>query len=171
MEFRDLKLAVEEALRLLCKHDYVLIRKDASEWAIAHRLAVYLENIIPNWHVDCEYNRQGLGNDPKVNQYAEKVRPDIILHHREMVEREHNFVVIEVKKNETDEDSDKVKDYTSPPSGKRTFQYQYGLTLSFLPELNCTWFQNGNPVAWVSCPITLFSSRNECTVANTTANE
>ena len=108
MELRELKLAVEEALHLLRKNDHVLIRNDVSEWAIAHRLAVYLENIIPGWHVDCEYNRQGRGNDPKVNPNAERVRPDVILHHREMVECEHNLLVIEVKKNETDEDSNKV---------------------------------------------------------------
>src|SRR5215831_13181778 len=114
MELPKLQSAVKEALDKFCGQDSILVSKNASEWAIAHRLAVYLEQLLPGWHVDCEYNRQGVGTTPKTNPAEEIVRPDVILHHREELTLEHNLLVIELKKKETDSDSGKVIDYTSP---------------------------------------------------------
>jgi hypothetical protein len=149
MDLPKLRRAVQQAVNLLYKHDDILISKDASEWAIAHRLAVYLEQLIPGWHIDCEYNRQGVGIDPKTNPGAKIVRPDIIVHHREKLPPGHNLLVIELKKKETDSDSGKVRDYTSPPQRERKFQYQYGLTVSFVPEFKATWYANGTMLGGV----------------------
>jgi hypothetical protein len=147
MELPKLQLAVQQALNLLYKRDDMLILKRASEWAIAHRLAVYLEQQIPGWHVDCEYDRQGLSTTPKTNSGDGKVRPDITVHHREKLPLGHNLLVIELKKkDETNSDLEKVRDYTSPPQGNRKFQYQYGLILSLLPGLKETWYENGQPL-------------------------
>lgn len=38
------------------KNDAFLLTKDVSEWAVAHRLAVYLERFFPEYDIDCEYN-------------------------------------------------------------------------------------------------------------------
>ncbi len=54
---------VIECVRQLLQSDAYLLRVDVNERAIAHRLAIYVQNAFPDWHVDCEYNRDG--HDPK----------------------------------------------------------------------------------------------------------
>ena len=77
MNFPELKLNVQRAIDRFYARDSALLRQDVSEWTIAHRLAVYLEQEIPGWNVDCEYNRQGGGADEKRNDKNQIVRPDI----------------------------------------------------------------------------------------------
>lgn len=147
MDHLELETHVIKAINMLYARDSELFSRDASEWAIAHRLAVYLEHELPGWHVDCEYNRQGLGKEPKVRQNEEKVRPDIVLHHRGRVELDHNLLVIELKKIETDSDLGKAREYTMAPSGSRTFQYQYGLAMSLVGGLKLHWFKAGHELS------------------------
>lgn len=137
---------MDRAIQCVYAHDTLLFHVEVSEWAIAHRLAVYLERMLPEWNVDCEYNRQGLGRDPKTNELDAKIRPDITIHHRGKLPIEHNLLVIELKKREDQDDWDKVSEMTKPPAGKRKFQYQYGLALSFFPQLEVHWYENGKPV-------------------------
>jgi hypothetical protein len=146
MNQSELKNHVMQAINTLYARDSDLFSRDASEWAIAHRLAVYLEYELPGWNVDCEYNRQGPGRDPKVRQNEEKVRPDIVLHHRGRVEPEHNLLVIELKKLEASPDLEKAREYTMVPAGSRKFQYQYGLALSVIGELKLNWFTGGHEI-------------------------
>lgn len=113
---------------------------------IAHRLAVYLEQLLPGWNVDCEFNRQGDENDPKALESGSRVRPDIIVHHRGQVEREHNLLAIELKKADAVTDHVKVEEYTSAPAGSRKFQYQYGLSVS-VPSFEKTWVESGRSVS------------------------
>jgi len=42
---------MRRAVDMLYAHDAMLFKVKASEWAIAHRLAVYLESGIPGWNV------------------------------------------------------------------------------------------------------------------------
>jgi hypothetical protein len=97
--------------------------------------------------VDCEYDKQGEQLASKTNAATvgttERTRPDIILHHRGELSTEHNLLVVELKKAEEPTDWEKVKEFTAPPAGTRTFQYQYGIALSFLPTLNVRWYENG----------------------------
>ena len=146
MNHSKLKAHVTRAIEMLSNRDSDLLTHDASEWAIAHRLAVYLEDEISGWNVDCEYNRQGPGKDPKTMHNENKVRPDIILHHRGKVEVDHNLLVVEVKKREADSDLKKACEYTKPPEGDRKFQYQFGLALSVLEGPTLHWFTAGKKV-------------------------
>lgn len=147
MNRNQLELVVSEALNKLFARDGWLLEQDASEWSVAHRLAVYLEQSLPGWNVDCEYNRQGEGADSKTSTEGSRVRPDIIIHHRGRPERNHNLLVIELKDTNSDYDVEKVIDYTSPPDGDREFQYRYGLTVVFgKEECRITWFENGEIV-------------------------
>ena len=134
------------AVQCVYAHDAALFEVEASEWAIAHRLAVYLERMLPEWNVDCEYNRQGLGRIPKTNEYEENIRPDITIHRRGKTAIKHNLQVIELKKRDDEADWEKVSEMTIPPAGKRMFQYQYGLALSFFPQMEMHWYENGNLV-------------------------
>jgi len=50
---------------------------------------------------------------------------------------------MELKKREDEIDLEKVRQYTALPNGTRLFQYQYGLSVSFIPEFGTHWFRNG----------------------------
>jgi hypothetical protein len=134
---------VGKAVNMLFARDAALLENDNSEWAVAHRLAVYLERLLPDWNIDCEFTRQGQGTESKTLANRSRVRPDIIVHHRGRVEREHNLLAVELKKTNSTSDQPKVQEYTLPPSGNRRFQYQHGLTLSLRPCVEMTWFENG----------------------------
>lgn len=141
MQLADVQRSVFVVLELFAARDRDLLILDASEWSIAHRLAVYLEQQLPaGWHIDCEYNRQGLDYDEKRNPGGNIVRPDIIVHRRGHVALADNLLVIELKKYRDAPDQAKARDYTSPPIGQRAFQYQFGLTLVLLPKVNLHWY-------------------------------
>ncbi len=143
MERLEIEKSVRRALDMLFARDDALLRRGGAEWSIAHRLAVYLEESFPSWNVDCEFNRQGRDDDKKRTSTGDLVRPDIIVHHRTRVEKEHNLLVIELKYAASARDSEKACEYTAPPTGERKFQYQFGLTvlLGAVPAL--TWFEGG----------------------------
>ncbi len=144
MNYTELKSIVNRALDKLKDRDSQLFHLDASEWAIAHRLAVYLEKELPqNWNVDCEYNRQGSEKEVKAMGDGGKIRPDIVIHHRTLLEPENNLLVIELKKREADADLMKACEYTKRPTGDRKFQHQYGLSLSVLDGPKLHWFKEG----------------------------
>lgn len=142
----ELKLLVDEAVNMLFARDAALLGSSNSEWSVAHRLAVYLEQLLPGWNIDCEYNRQGEGIHPK-RVAGLRVRPDIIVHHRGRVEREHNLLAIELKKTDSSSDYKKVQEYTAPPSGERRFQYQHGLTIALGKACKMVWFENGEKIS------------------------
>lgn len=67
-----------------------------SEETLTFRLALYLQELLPQHNVDCEYNRfeDTLKNDPHVDQ--KWMMPDVIVHRR--TKKEHNLIVVEAKK-------------------------------------------------------------------------
>jgi hypothetical protein len=75
-------------------HDQFLLSTKAHERTVTHRIAVYLEQLLPGWHVDCEYNRQGVLPDPKSDGDGNRVFPDVIVHVRG---RKRNLLVLEAK--------------------------------------------------------------------------
>lgn len=97
--------------------DLSLLKFDANERSISHRLAIHLERAIadrPEWgkglHIDCEYNRDVENPDPPYSKKlqlpqrhdisnedteATTVFPDIIVHRRNSVT---NLLVVEIKK-------------------------------------------------------------------------
>lgn len=102
----EVKRKTEEAIEKFLNRDSYLLEANVSERAITHRLAVYLEEQFPSpeWHVDCEYNKNGL--DSKMIEMYEwesgekvgtrrRVFPDIIVHRRNT---KNNLLIIEVKK-------------------------------------------------------------------------
>lgn len=108
MNYTELQSMVILAIDKLHDFDSALLRLNSSEWSLSHRLAVYLEQLVRGWDVDCEYNRQGQYKDIKKRSNGCRIRPDINIHHRGHVESVHNLLVIEVKINETESDSEKV---------------------------------------------------------------
>jgi len=140
MNLEELTNKVDMAIDVFFARDSKLFDIKASEWAVAHRIAVYLEKYFEGWNIDCEYNKVGMRGTTKHDADGAYKRPDINVHHRGMTEKEHNLLVIEVKIKNTPEDYSKLRDFTSAPCQNRPFQYRYGLALSFDPHLEKKWF-------------------------------
>lgn len=144
MNHKELIRKVNLSINKFYARDSKLLNINGSEWSIAHRIAVYLEEYFEGWNIDCEYNRVGLSGATKRNADGTNKRPDIVIHHRGMVEKEHNLLVIEIKVDNSSNDYNKLRDFTSPPSQYGPFQYRYGLALSFKPRLEKKWFPENN---------------------------
>ncbi|WP_175725215.1 hypothetical protein [Burkholderia ambifaria] len=95
----------ESAIDSLCQLDEYLLRVDASERSISHRLAMHLTSRFPNFDVDCEYNRDGFdvkrlalsGREVRDDDIdAVTVFPDIVVHKRG--HNKSNLLVVEMKK-------------------------------------------------------------------------
>ena len=146
MNKADLDNIVDEVLRRLFRNDSELLR-EGLEWAISHRLAVYFESFFNGWNVDCEYTKMGHNYLTKHDSNGNYKRPDIVIHKRGLTSKEMNLLVLEVKyKNNDGFDFDKLMDFTSEPNSKRLFQYEYGLAISFHPDLRLNWFRNGQEI-------------------------
>jgi hypothetical protein len=101
---REPGAAIVQALDALLEHDEHLFRVDANERSLTHRFGMYLQVALPNWDVDCEYNRNG--PDPKrivlgerlvdiVDTDGKTAYPDVIAHVRDT---DRNYLVLEFKK-------------------------------------------------------------------------
>lgn len=119
-------------VKQLLQADTYLFRVDANERAIAHRLAIYVENFFPDWNVDCEYNRDGhepkeitLGADDNRGQ-GSCVCPDVIVHRRGTTE---NFVVFELKKSSNPEPDE--RDFLKLHRYCRQLGYRHGVFVRF----------------------------------------
>ena len=135
------KTKVRRAFQKLVKKDPFLLKHNVNERSLTHRLAVYLESCFSAYHVDCEYNRDGIGNRPKriseiknLDSFREKVAadddkgvtvyPDIIIHHRG---EQSGLVIIEAKKSNSgpNDDEQKLKLY------KEELGYPYAFFIIF----------------------------------------
>ena len=96
--------AVALALAELLANDHDLLEIDANERSITFRFAMFLQPQLPEWTVDCEFNRDGV--EPKKlghlelypdseDDEAKTVFPDVIVHRRRTKQ---NYLVLEFKK-------------------------------------------------------------------------
>ena len=98
-----------------------------SERSIAHKLGCYLSNLINEYNVDCEFNRN-LDAVKKIGK--DDVIPDIVIHKRGS--NKDNLVVIEVKpwwnhkKEDFINDENKLLYLTD---SNYQYKYKYGLSL------------------------------------------
>lgn len=97
LKYKNISLYIAEAVRLLFERDSFLFEASVHETCINHRLAIYLEQFIPDYldysedmSVDIEFNRMPI-NDHTMSQMKivfesdiepKQIRPDIIIHHR-----------------------------------------------------------------------------------------
>ena len=104
----QIETALNRAIDKFVERDKHLLAADANERSMSHRIAVYWEQEMPGYDVDCEYDRDGfdvkrLELAPRLtstdNDEAVTVFPDIIVHRRG--NNDHNLLVVEMKKAET----------------------------------------------------------------------
>jgi hypothetical protein len=109
----DQRAKVEMGVKTFLEKDHDLLRRDVNEKTITAKLAFYLAPLFPDWDVDCEYNRN-LEDAKKLAwkqpHVLDLVVPDIIIHKRGT---EENFLVIEVKKLNTQGRGDDKKKLTA----------------------------------------------------------
>jgi hypothetical protein len=136
-EWESVKNQIETALHLVLDRDSELLIDGASERAIAHRIAVYLEWHYqhPDWSVDVEFNRMGVDRSAKEvpvtaalsaspgSQGGARVLPDIIVHHRGP--KGPNLLAIELKPADASlgdiaRDLEKLSGYVAHPILKYT---------------------------------------------------
>jgi hypothetical protein len=123
-----IKDVVGEAVEQLFAKEGFLLEANAAERTIAARLAVHLEPRFPGYHVNVEYNRQGL--DPKrLNLPAsggEKlILPDVVVHRQG--HDENNLPVIQVKKETNNESRD--YDRAVIAGMKQDYGYTWGVLI------------------------------------------
>jgi hypothetical protein len=116
---------IATAIEQLFASDAALLIRDVHERTIAARLADHLRPRFSEWHVDCEYNRDG-HEIKKVDGII--VVPDIIIHRRGTTE---NLLVIEVKKSNTrvpdEQDIEKIHGFR-----ESHLRYQYAIFLKLI---------------------------------------
>lgn len=95
--------AIIAICRLYC-HDQDLLDVGVNERSLTHKLAEYLQDEFPEWHVDCEYNRRhDQVKKLRIREWhsspddteARTVVPDIIVHRRQT---DQNLIVLESRK-------------------------------------------------------------------------
>jgi hypothetical protein len=146
---RPAGIPVVAALAALLEKDGYLLRVDANERSITHRLALHLQTQFPEFDVDCEYNRDGI--EPKRIKYfnlplgledteAKTVFPDILVHKRGT---NRNYLVIELKK-----DTNTVTrefDFAKLGGYMRDLGYEFALFI----ELTTGEYPDVSDVKWV----------------------
>lgn len=152
MDKQHIRNALAAALDDLVKHDEYLMRTDASERSISHRLAVHLASRFQGYHVDCEFNRDGFDikrlplrprKTTSHNINAVTVFPDVIVHLRGC--STHNLLVIEVKKmgcpnKELDYDAQKLKAFMSEMEYWCAAHVEVGFNNG--PKAEASWLQD-----------------------------
>jgi hypothetical protein len=131
----EIQQRVIAAICRVYRHDRDLLKVEVNERTITHKLAEYLQDEFPEWHVDCEYNRwhdqikrlpiDYTGEVRQDDTEARTVFPDIIVHRRFT---DYNLLVIEVKKTGGSEDIydiGKLRAFTQDP----LYRYRLGLFL------------------------------------------
>jgi len=148
----EIKEKVKIALSMLLKNDAFLLEHDVNERSISHKLAEYLQQLFPDYDVDCEYNRKSLEVKKLVgiaecrNSPTDNVSPDIIVHHRNSAD---NVLVIEVKtpKSESAEQQDKKKLELFTKDDKASSDYHYSLGVFIKFSKNgidlIEWYKDG----------------------------
>ena len=160
MHTSSIKQNLSNALQRLLRDDRFLLEYDVHEQTISHRIAVYLEPMFPEYHVDCEYNNDldsesGRKQVRLSNNSGSNVRPDIVVHHRGLNGRQHNILIIELKKlpsNDLDLDADraKLREFTNQEP-QNHYRYQCGALVMLGVKgsagiVEIEWFENEDSI-------------------------
>lgn len=138
----DVERLLELARERFLVRDASLLDINVNERSLTHKFAEYIQSIVgDNWNVDCEYNR--FGTEPKIiheiqniingesapidDLTAKTVFPDIIIHKRGP--EGPNRVVIEAKKNATQDD--RKKDMRKLHAIMEMYNYAFTVFIDF----------------------------------------
>jgi hypothetical protein len=137
---------LDRAIATVMERDRSVVADGRNERAVAHRLAIYLQDEFPRWHVDCEFNRQGKNRERKKvaakrpylppsrrgSKYA-LVDPDVNVHRRGPDGP--NLLAIELKvagSSDLKRDRAKLKAYLTEPH----LRYTYAVLVTYYTGAN-----------------------------------
>lgn len=146
----QMRARMARSLARLQDQDAYLLLERGHEQAITHRLAIYLQDEFPGWHVDVEFNRNQ--DDAKRLYYRRdtddfpaehNIRPDIIVHQRGT---RRNLLIVEAKRQgqPTADDVEKLRRATEPEG---ELEYAYGALVELAPGPETSkvrWFHVGS---------------------------
>lgn len=137
-----IKVKIREALKLfIAKDKQTLLRVDIYEPTISHRIAVYLEELFPEFDIDCEYNKTLLGKKKDMN--GKVIRPDIIIHTR--MTNETNSVIAEIKKSGKNSKLAKADIEKLKRCMNGTLNYDLGVFVGILKrKIDICWIEKNN---------------------------
>ncbi len=137
-----IKGKIREALKLfIVKDKQALLCVDIYEPTISHRIAVYLEELFPDFDIDCEYNKTLLGKKKDMN--GKKIRPDIIIHTRST--NEDNSVILEIKKSGKNSKLAKADIEKLKRCMTGTLNYNLGVFVGILKrKIDICWIEKNN---------------------------
>ncbi|MBP2045304.1 hypothetical protein [Methanobacterium aggregans] len=142
----EIQKKVKNAINKLFEKDFYLLKANANERSISHKLALYIQEEFEEFDVldvDCEYNRDKLHNPKKIKDWrsrcikdikpddedAKTVFPDIIIHQRDS--SKNNLLVLEIKKSSNSDtgkcDREKIKNFINDPG----LHYELGVFINF----------------------------------------
>lgn len=142
----ELKKKFLKSVNYLLKNDIFLLENNVSERAITHKLAEYLQKEFPEWHVDCEYNRDI--DNVKRRPESSALNPDVVVHIRNT---KNNLLIIEAKKS-NGEDNDEENRLKEATSVQHQYNYQLGIFITFnvladfRKEPFIEFFKNGSKI-------------------------
>jgi len=144
-----IKGKIREALKLfIAKDKQALLRVDIYEPTINHRIAVYLEELFPEFDIDCEYNKTLLGKKKDMN--GKEIRPDIIIHTR--MTNEANSVIAEIKKSGKNSKLAKADIEKLKRCMNGTLNYDLGVFIGILKRnIDICWIEKNNNSILESC--------------------
>lgn len=133
---------VKRAVQKLFDCDGFMLKIDANERSITHRLGMYLADEFPCFDVDCEYNRNGADGDKKLNDAGSEIRPDIIIHRRGI--QALNLLAFEAKKvkgKSNEPDREKLECFTKLDAKKYKLGVLLNLRVGHRPSVDGELFQ------------------------------
>lgn len=143
--------ALKIALKKFLSCDSYLLENNLSEWSITHKIGCYLQEIFPEYDVDCEYNKKtDLKKRIQTELGVKGFRPDIIVHKRGNMEN--NLLVIQAKKNWKFSYNEEKEHLEKLTKRNREFRYDYGIYIHIpkgknrIKEIECKLFENGEEV-------------------------
>jgi len=156
-EARELVVLLASAFRTFFEVDrnlLILGTRGVSEQTLTFRLGYYLQDLFPDFDVDCEYNRRVDRSKNDISLGIAWMKPDIIVHRRTLPV---NLVAIEAKKEyrwdeEWENDHLKLHSLTRPDGD---YCYKLGLAWRIAAEPNAGahrayWLSDGRVFAETS---------------------
>lgn len=144
MKLDVIKRRIKHCIEKIYEDDSDLFDRNNYEVTISSKLAQYLFIDFKEYDVDCEYNKH-INQEKRVKELNQNIRPDIIIHRRDI--DEDNLVYIEIKTDHNREsrtrDYDKIKAMTKQ---KGEYGYSLGLFIDFnrdKEKLNIKFFEDG----------------------------
>jgi hypothetical protein len=128
MTTNDLFGFAQTAIKQLYVIDKDLITRDLCERCLVHRLAFYLQLLLPNFYVDCEFNKSFIGERTSSKNLSNTINGnyvDILVHKRSNNLGE-NLLCFEVKKKKNYSDRDKDRENLEILTSSDRFAYVLG---------------------------------------------